>query len=137
MAQYEALSPKHNATSAQIIDSAIAVHRALGPGLLESVYEKCLRYELKRRALHVDSQLEIPIQYGEIRIDAGLKLDLLVEDLVVVELKAVETILPLHEAQLLTYLRLARKQLGLLINFNVPLVKHGITRMVHTPSMEQ
>ena len=112
-----------------IVDAAMKVHSALGPGLLESVYETCLVHEINRRGFQVQRQLLLPIQYDDIQIDAGLKLDLFVHASVIVELKAVEKLLPIHEAQLLTYLKLADCRLGLLINFNVPLIKNGIRRL--------
>ena len=114
----------------QVIDAALAVHRALGPGLLESVYETCLCHEMAKRGLAFQRQLSLPIVYDGIRLDAGLRIDVLVEECVVVELKAVERMLPLYEAQLLTYLKLTGKRLGLLVNFNVPLFKDGIKRLV-------
>jgi GxxExxY protein len=116
----------------QIVDSAFAVHRALGPGLLESVYEQCLVCELRSRKINLTQQVSIPIRYRDTVIEAGLRLDLVVEEAVIVEIKAVEKILPVHEAQLLTYLKLARKELGLLVNFNVPLIKDGIRRLVRS-----
>jgi GxxExxY protein len=113
-----------------VVDSALTVHRALGPGLLESVYEACLAYELTKRGYSCERQLVVAIEYDGVKLDDGLRLDLLVEKCVVVELKAVETLLPLHDAQLLTYLKLTGHRLGLLINFNVPLLKDGIRRRV-------
>lgn len=113
----------------KIIGAAIDVHRALGPGLLESVYEECLCVELGLRDLRFTSQVELPVEYKDRRIDIGYRLDLIVEDNVVVELKAVERLLPIHEAQLLTYLRLGGFSTGLLLNFNVPVLKDGIRRM--------
>jgi GxxExxY protein len=112
-----------------IVDAAYAVHAALGPGLLESVYEACLIHELKKRALKVASQVTLPIVYDGMRLDAGLRLDMLVEDCVVVELKAVDTLLPVHQAQVLTYLKLTSHRLGLLINFNVPVIRQGVKRI--------
>ena len=114
----------------ETIDSAIKVHRTLGPGLLESVYEQCLAYELRSRGLTVKTQVPVPVIYGDVHIDTGFRLDLLVEDCVIAELKAVERMIPLYEAQLLTYLKLTGRRLGLLINFNVPLLKHGLKRLV-------
>lgn len=113
-----------------IVDAAFAVHKALGPGLLESVYEVCLCHELKKRGIPFHSQVALPVVYDNVRLDAGLRLDLLVADSVIVELKAVEKHNPLFEAQLLTYMKLTGKRLGLLINFNVPLIKDGIKRIV-------
>ncbi|MGB3454319.1 MAG: GxxExxY protein [Moheibacter sp.] len=103
--------------SYDITGCAIKVHKILGPGLLESVYEKCLKYELEKRGFHVLQQLKVPFVYEELQFDAELRLDLLVNDCVIVELKTVENILPVHEAQLLTYMRLIEKPQGLLINF--------------------
>jgi GxxExxY protein len=112
----------------QIVDSSFAVHATLGPGLLESAYQACQRHELDTRRLSVASEIPVPINYRGARLDCGYRIDLLVEDAVVIELKAVEKLLPLHDAQLLTYLKLARKRLGFLINFNVPRIKDGIRR---------
>lgn len=113
-----------------IIGAAIDVHKQLGPGLLESTYEECLCHELHLRRIQFQRQVELPVVYKGLKLDCGYRLDLLVEDTVVVELKAVEQLLPVHEAQLLTYLHLTRKRVGLLINFNVPLLKDGIRRRV-------
>jgi len=114
----------------QILGSAIAVHRALGPGLLESAYEACLAFELVERRLRVERQASLPVVYRGVRIDCGYRIDLVVEAAVVVEIKAVERILPIHEAQILTYLRLSGLSIGLLLNFNVPLMKDGIRRFI-------
>lgn len=126
----EPLSPAIEKTARSIIDGAFRVHTTLGPGLLESVYEVCLAHELSKARLNFARQQTLPVVYDDIRLDAGLRLDFLVNDLVIVELKAVEIILPVHKAQLLTYLKLTGKRLGLLINFNVPLIKDGIRRVV-------
>ena len=120
-----------NKITGEIIDAAIAVHRALGPGLLESAYEACLVYELNQRGLRVQRQVELPIHYREVDIQVGYRLDLLVEDAVIVELKAVEVIKPIHKVQLLSYLRLADKRLGLLINFHEELLKDGVSRVAN------
>ncbi len=120
-----------NEISGTIVDSAMKVHTALGPGLLESTYEACLAFELAERGLEVRTQVALPITYRTVRLDAGYRLDLLVEDSVIVELKAVESVLPIHEAQLLSYLKLSGKNLGLLINFNVVHLRNGIKRMVN------
>ena len=120
-----------NEISGQIVDAAVKVHSKLGPGLLESAYEACLIYELRKRGLNVEVQVPIPVRYEGVTIDVGYRLDLLVEQEVVVELKAVDTLIPLHEAQLLSYLRLSHRHLGLLINFHSPLLKDGIKRMVN------
>lgn len=114
----------------QIIGGAIEVHRELGPGLLESAYEECLCHELHLRGFSFQRQVNLPIIYKGLNLDCGYRIDIVVEDRVVVELKSIERILPVHEAQLLTYLRLSRKNVGLLINFNVPVLKSGIIRRV-------
>ena len=119
-----------DAVARQVVDSAFVVHKVLGPGLLESVYEICLAHELAKRGLSVQRQLALPIFYDGIRLDAGLRLDLLVNEAVIVELKVVECLLPVHKAQALTYLKLSGHRLALLINFNVPLIKDGIERLV-------
>ncbi len=111
-----------------MVDSAIAVHRALGPGLLESLYERCLAYELSQRGHVVRTQVALPVVYNGVTFEEGLRLDLLVEDCVIVEVKATEAILPIHEAQLLTYLKVTGRQLGFLLNFNVSRMKLGIKR---------
>lgn len=126
----EDLSPAEERVAASIVDSAVKVHRALGPGLLESVYGACLAHELRQRGLGVETQVPVPIRYEGLVLEGGLRLDLLVEDLAIIELKAVEKLLPVHEAQLLTYLKLAQRRLGFLLNFNVPLMKSGISRFV-------
>ena len=113
-----------------IIGAAIEVHRCLGPGLLESAYEECLCHELHLRRLSFTRQVDLPILYKGIKLDCGYKIDLVVQDEVILELKSVERILPVHEAQLLTYMRLISKRVGLLINFNVPLLTQGIIRRV-------
>jgi len=120
-----------NDVTGQIVDAAIKVHSALGPGLLESAYEACLAFELSRRGLRVQRQAELPVRYDGIQIDVGYRIDLLVEDVVVVELKSVVELAPIHEAQLLTYLKLSDRKVGLLVNFNVVQLKEGIKRMVH------
>ena len=120
-----------NEISKKIIGAAIQVHRTLGPGLLESTYEACLKYELEKIGLKIQSQVGLPVIYDGIKIDLGYRLDILVEDAVIIELKAVTTITPLYEAQLLSYLKLSGKHLGLLINFNVTLLKDGIKRMIN------
>jgi GxxExxY protein len=114
-----------------IIGAAISVHRELGPGLLESAYEACLAYELKQRNLQVDSQKPLPIIYRGVSLDCGYRLDLLIEDKVILELKTVERLHAIHEAQLLSYLKIARKNVGLLINFRSLRVTDGIKRIVH------
>ncbi len=118
-----------NDIAKQIVDAAFRIHTKLGPGLLESVYHTVLAYELAQRGLRTVSQQPIPVVYGTIRMDVGFRADLIVEDQVIVEIKSVEVIAPVHKKQLLTYLRLADKRLGLLINFNASLIKDGITRI--------
>ena len=116
--------------SETIIGGAIAVHRALGPGLLESAYEACLGYELIDRGLSVERQKALPVKYRGVNLDCGYRIDLLVEKIIIIELKAVEKIDPIHKAQLLSYLKLSGCKLGLLINFNVRMLKSGIHRIV-------
>ncbi|MEA3365137.1 MAG: GxxExxY protein [Candidatus Hydrogenedentes bacterium] len=120
-----------NTLTGAVVDAAFKVHSTLGPGLLESAYEVCLAHELRQRGFAVQRQVEMPIEYEGIKIDAGYRLDLIVENEVVIELKAVQELLPIHEAQLLTYLRLSGMKAGLLINFNQRLLKDGIKRMVN------
>jgi GxxExxY protein len=120
-----------NAIAKEIVDAAFRIHTTLGPGLLESVYDAVLAYELGQRGLRTERQQPIPVVYENIRIDAGFRADLIVEDKVIVEIKSVETLAPVHKKQLLTYLRLADKRLGLLINFHVALIKDGIIRIVN------
>jgi GxxExxY protein len=121
-----------NLLTKQIIGAAIEVHRHLGPGLLESAYEACLAYELRQLGLSVQQQQALPLVYKEIRLDQGYRIDLLVEEKVVVEVKVVEQIAPAHEAQVLSYLRLSGCEVGLLLNFNVKLLKDGIRRFILT-----
>jgi GxxExxY protein len=113
-----------------IIGAAIDVHKALGPGLLESAYEECLFYELNLRNLTVKRQVDLPVIYKEVQLNIGYRLDLLVEDKVVIELKTVDKFMPIHDAQLLTYMKLVDCTAGLLINFNVPILKQGLRRKV-------
>ena len=120
-----------NIISGLIIEAAMKVHSTLGPGLLESTYEACLLHELRKMGLKAVSQLILPIEYDGVNIDVGYRIDCLVEDLVIVELKAVEKMVPLYEAQLLSYLKSSKKTLGLLINFNVVHLKDGIKRMAN------
>lgn len=120
-----------NAITEKIIGSGIEIHRALGPGLLESAYEECLCYELSQAGLSFGRQVDLPVEYKQVRLNCGYRIDLVVEDRIILELKAVERLLPIHEAQLLTYLKMTRLKLGLLINFNVPVLKDGIKRVVN------
>ena len=124
------LSNEEERAATLIVDAAIKVHRVLGPGLLESVYESCLAHELRQRGLKVETQVQIPIEYEGLHLDGGLRLDMLVNGIAIVELKALEKLLPVHDAQLLTYLKLANRRLGFLLNFNVPVMKTGISRFV-------
>lgn len=117
--------------SGEIVDAAICVHRELGPGLLESAYQGCLHFELHQRGIEVQQQVELPIQYREHRIEVGYRLDLLVENTIIVELKALAEIAPIHRTQLLSYLKLSNKPLGLLLNFHVELMKNGIVRIAN------
>ena len=115
----------------QIVDAAIQVHRSLGPGLLESAYQTCLAYELRKRKLCVECEIQQPISYDGQLINIGYRIDMLVEDCIIIENKTVEQILPIHEAQLLTYLKLRNCRLGFILNWNVTLMKYGIKRMVN------
>ena len=114
-----------------IVHSAIKVHKALGPGLLESVYQKCLAYELEKTGLTVACEVPLPVKYETVIIDAGFRIDMMIQRTVIVENKTVDKIAPIHEAQLLTYLKLTNLELGFLLNWNVPLIKDGIKRMVN------
>lgn len=120
-----------NEVAAQVVDAAYKVHTNLGPGLLESVYEAVLSYELTERGLNVERQKAIPIVYESVHLDEGFRADIIVEDKVIIELKSVETVALVHKKQLLTYIRLSGKRLGLLINFGDRLIKDGITRVVN------
>lgn len=120
-----------NELSSKIIGAAIDVHKILGPGLLESAYEKCLCYELDQRDLRFDRQRPLPIRYKEQQLDCGYKLDIVVQNTIILELKSCDQIQPIHKAQLLTYLRLSGLKLGLLLNFNVPVMRDGITRIAN------
>lgn len=125
----EPIPAEVDALAKQIVDAAYKVHTALGPGLIESVYQSCMAHEFSKRGLKFKQELSLPVVYDGVRIDAGMRLDFLVEDLIVVELKAVEELLPVHKAQVLTYLKISGRRLGLLINFNVPRIKSGIRRI--------
>lgn len=118
-------------TARVLVDAIVHVHRALGPGLLESAYQVCLAHELRKRGLAVECELPQPVEYDGVRIDAGYRIDMLVEGEIIVENKSVQALAPIHEAQLLTYLKLSGRRLGFLLNWNVPLVKDGIKRMVN------
>jgi GxxExxY protein len=120
-----------NTLTEKIIECAIQVHKTLGPGLLESVYEECLCYELKQAGLKFERQKPLPVKYRDKLLECGYRLDIIVENQVILEIKAIEGILPIHHAQLLTYLKLSEIKAGLLINFCVPVLKDGIKRMVN------
>ena len=127
-----------NQLSSKVIVAAINVHKELGPGLLESVYGACMAIELKEMALKVESEVSLPVFYrGQKVSEEGFRLDLVIEDRIIVELKSAEKVQPVHKKQLLTYLRLAKKPLGLLINFNEPLLKNGITRIINQKRQEE
>lgn len=130
MNSFQPIPAEAEAIAKLVVDAAFAVHKNLGPGLLESVYEVCLCYELKKRGVSFQNQVSLPVIYDGERLDAGLRLDVLAGESVIVELKAVEKHNPLFEAQLLTYLKLTGHRLGLLINFNVAMIKDGIKRIV-------
>jgi len=115
----------------RIIGAAIEVHKGLGPGLLESAYEVCLAFELRQMGFKVEAQKPLPVVYKDVKLDCGYRLDLVVEDAVIVEIKAVERLSPVHDAQLLSYLRLSHKRVGLLLNFNVRVLKDGLKRIVN------
>ncbi len=119
-----------NKITESIIGASIEVHKSPGPGLLESAYEKCLEYELKLRNLKVDRQIPIPVVYKDLHLEYGYRIDLLVENTVIVEIKSVDALHPVHEAQILTYMKFAEKKIGLLINFNVKLLKQGLKRYI-------
>jgi GxxExxY protein len=127
---FEPISHSTDEIARDIVDAAFRVHAALGPGLLESAYEVCLAHELTRRGRSVQAQLALPVGYEGIKLDAGYRIDLLVNGVVVVEVKSVEALAPIHDAQVLTYLRLSGRRLGFLINFNVARLKQGIKRLV-------
>jgi len=127
---FKPLSERQESLGREIVDAAYTVHKELGPGLLEKVYEVYFCHELSKRGVRVQRQVDIPIEYDGIIFDEGLRLDVLVEELIICELKAVDEMNPVWEAQILSYLRLTGKRLGFLINFNVPLIKNGIKRII-------
>ena len=126
----DTLPPELELIATHVVDAAFKVHTTLGPGLLESVYEVCMAFELTKRGLRVRRQVAVPLVYDGVLLDAELRIDLLVEEQVIVEVKAVEKLIPVFEAQLLTYLKLANKRLGFLINFNVEVIKTGLKRRI-------
>ncbi len=127
---HEGLGADVEAIAQQIVDGGLQVHRALGPGLLESIYEQCLAHELQSRGLRIERQTALPILYDGLLLEGSYRLDLLIEDRIIVEVKAVEALTRLHEAQLMTYLKLSGRRLGFLMNFNVELFKQGVRRRV-------
>jgi GxxExxY protein len=129
VAEFDLIPSRTETIAAEIVDAAVKVHKRLGPGLLESVYEICLCHELSLRGIPFRRQLDLPVRYEGMQLESGLRIDILVDDSVVVELKTVEKLLPVHEAQLLTYLKLSNNRVGFLLNFNVPLMKQGIKRL--------
>jgi GxxExxY protein len=120
-----------NDITEKVIRACIEIHRTLGPGLLESAYEECLCYELSLAGLRFDRQKSLPVVYKNVKLDCGYRLDVVIEDQIILELKTVESLLPVHEAQLLTYLKLTGLTLGLLVNFNVPVLTQGLRRIVN------
>ena len=127
---YKPVTEKEQWLASQIIDMAVCIHKVLGPGLLESIYEKCFCYELSKRGIAFERQKVVRLKYDQLVIDEGLRIDILVDDLVVVELKAQEYYHPVWEAQILSYLKLSNKRLGYILNFNVSLMKEGMKRMI-------
>jgi GxxExxY protein len=127
---FQPLPQRTQEVGTSVLDAAFAIHRALGPGLLESTYEVCLEHELRQRGHEVSRQAALPVVYETIKLDAGYRIDLMVDGAVIVEVKSVEALAPVHEAQVLTYLKLSSRRLGYLINFNVALLKQGIRRLI-------
>lgn len=127
---YTNLYRQENEIARLVVGACFNIHKTLGPGLLESVYKKCLQHELIKKGLHFQTEMLVPIWYDHMLIEQGLRLDILVEDLVIIEIKAQENTHPVWEAQLLSYLKLTGKRLGLIVNFHVPLIKQGIKRMI-------
>ena len=130
MKYFEPLPPEVEKVATATVDATYKIHKALGPGLIESVYEQCLAYEPRKRNFQVLTQLDLPIVYDDIVIDSGLRPDLLIAGVLIVEVKSVERMHPVYQAQLMTYLKLMKKRLGLLINFNVPVISQGIKRVI-------
>ena len=128
--EFEKTSEREEVVATEIVDAAYTVHKALGPGLLEKIYEVCFCHELTKRDLSYQRQVDIPVEYDGIIFDEGLRLDVIVEDIIICEIKAVDKMNPVWEAQLLSYLKLTGKRIGFLINFNVPIIKNGIKRII-------
>jgi GxxExxY protein len=127
---FQPLPQRKQEVGTSVLDAAFAVHRTLGPGLLESTYELCLEHELRQRGHETLRQVALPVVYDTIKLEGGYRIDLMVDGVVIIEVKSVEALAPIHEAQVLTYLRLSSRRLGYLINFNVALLKQGIRRMI-------
>jgi len=128
--EFEKTSEREEVVAAKIVDAAYTIHKTLGPGLLEKIYEACFCHELTKRNLSYQRQVDIPVEYDGIIFDEGLRLDVIVEELIICEIKAVDKMNPVWEAQLLSYLKLTGKRIGFLINFNVPLIKNGVKRII-------
>jgi GxxExxY protein len=128
--EFEKTSEKEEVVATKIVDAAYTVHKALGPGLLEKIYEVCFCHELTKRNLSYQRQVDVPVEYDGIKFEEGLRLDVIVEGLVICEIKAVDKTNPVWDAQLLSYLKLTGKRMGFLINFNVPLIKNGVKRII-------
>ena len=128
--EFDKIDPELEKIASQVVDAAYRVHKTLGPGLLENAYELCLVHELKKRGLKVERQVAIPLFYDDVEIPVGFRADIIVEDRIILEIKAIEELLPLHEAQIITYLKLSNKRLGLLINFNARYFKNAVKRIV-------
>jgi len=124
------LNEATEALGAKVVSAVFQVHKELGPGLLESVYEVCLAHEFSREGISFERQVTLPVHYKGLKLDAGLRIDMIVQNRIILELKAVENLLPVHQAQLMTYLKLSGHSLGFLINFNIPLIKDGIKRVI-------
>jgi GxxExxY protein len=134
---FEEVDPVYDQIAQQVVDCAFKVHSSLGPGLMEHVYEACLAYELSARGLKVEQQVGIPLNHGEVKLNVGFRLDLLVEKKLIVEIKSIEELLPIHHAQVLTYLKLSGHSLGLLINFNSRWIKDGLKRVALSKKKEK
>ncbi len=128
--EFEKTSEKEEMIATKIVDAAYTIHKTLGPGLLEKIYEACFCHELTKRNLSYQRQVDIPVEYDGIIFDEGLRLDVIVEELIICEIKAVERMNPVWQAQLLSYLKITGKRIGFLINFNVPLIKNGVKRII-------
>jgi GxxExxY protein len=128
--EFEKTSEREEVVATEIVDATYTVHKALGPGLLEKIYEVCFCHELTKRDLSYQRQVDIPVEYDGITFDEGLRLDVIIEELIICEIKAVDKMNPVWEAQLLSYLKLTGKRIGFLINFNVPLIKNGVKRII-------